>query len=124
MVQVGNDPIFNYKHLNQSLSSDTNWKSIATGITQLLKTDGIWTWGDNEAGQIGNGSLTDQLKSHNLAPILVGHYAGAYFNLANKSDGTVWRAVIHLVQLADGSRKHNTYPYKNNHHRYYIYKSR
>ncbi|MBC5863398.1 RCC1 domain-containing protein [Flavobacterium turcicum] len=118
--KLGNDPILNYKTFKSpiSLSSDTNWKSVATGINHAiaLKRDGsIWTWGDNVAGQIGNGSLTDQLKITQLGTDTnwVNIAAGAYFNLANKSDGTVWAWGSNTSgQLADGSQNIARIPIK------------
>lgn len=57
-----------------------------------LKPDGmVWTWGENYAGQMGDGPATDR-----SAPVRVSGVSGASaiaagnnFNLALKTDGTV-----------------------------------
>jgi len=59
----------------------------------VKKTDGtLWAWGNNEAGQLGDGTLSD---SH--TPIHIGSdndwvevAAGIYHSLAVKTDGTLW----------------------------------
>lgn len=61
-----------------------------------LKNDGtVWAWGQNDVGQLGNG--TTQALTGNSTPAAVsglsavtGIHAGASFGLALKSDGTVW----------------------------------
>jgi alpha-tubulin suppressor-like RCC1 family protein len=58
-----------------------------------VKRDGtVWAWGDNAAGQLGDGTLTDswapvQVQSVSAAIAVA---AGYSHSLALKSDGTVW----------------------------------
>lgn len=69
---------------------------IAAGqfFSVLLKSDGsLWTTGDNEYGELGNGNSTlsktnvpQEILSNNVATIA----AGAYFALFIKSNGTLW----------------------------------
>ncbi|MCL2140523.1 MAG: hypothetical protein FWH42_02425 [Dehalococcoidia bacterium] len=74
---------------------------IATGnfYSLALKSDGtVWTWGQNNHGQLGNGTTTNsstpvQVKgvdgSDNLTDIIA-VAAGLFHSLALRSDGTVW----------------------------------
>ncbi len=74
-----------------------------TGVTQVaagrvvslaLRSDGtVWAWGANSAGQLGRGTTTD----HEVTPARVTGLAGVVkisaggaFELALRSDGTVW----------------------------------
>jgi alpha-tubulin suppressor-like RCC1 family protein len=74
-----------------------------TGVTQVaagrfvslaLRSDGtVWAWGANGAGQLGRGTTSD----HEVTPArvtglsgVVKISAGGYFELALRSDGTVW----------------------------------
>ena len=69
--------------------------AISSGLQHCLalKSDGtVWAWGNNEWGQLGDGTITDryiptQVKS--LAGVIA-ISAGHYHSLALKSDGTVW----------------------------------
>ncbi|MBN1366466.1 MAG: hypothetical protein JW967_00875 [Dehalococcoidales bacterium] len=69
--------------------------AISSGLKHCLelKTDGtVWAWGDNEWGQLGDGTRTARYfptQVKNLEGI-VAISAGHYHSLALKSDGTVW----------------------------------
>lgn len=69
--------------------------AISSGLKHCmaLKSDGtVWAWGDNEWGQLGNGTTTDRFvptQVNNLSGIIA-IAAGHYHSLALKSDGTVW----------------------------------
>jgi alpha-tubulin suppressor-like RCC1 family protein len=70
-------------------------KAIACGNTHaaVLKADGtVWTWGQNDRGQLGDGTLTNR-----TTPVKVQGLSGvkaitcsAYSTYAVKDDGTVW----------------------------------
>jgi len=69
--------------------------NIAAGINHsiALKADGtVWTWGDNQYGQLGNGTTTDSTTPVQVSSItnVYAVSSGANFNLALKTDGTVW----------------------------------
>lgn len=61
--------------------------------SMALKSDGsVWTWGDNQYGELGNGGT-----ANSNVPVKVGGLpgvmaiaSGAYHSLALASDGTVW----------------------------------
>ena len=80
----------------QTVAGGTNWKLVSAAGTHTtsIKTDGtLWTWGNNNLGQLGNNSLT-----HRSSPVqtvaggtnwkLVA--AGENTAAAIKTDGTLW----------------------------------
>jgi serine protease len=82
---------------------------ISAGYTHTiaLKRDStLWAWGDNDYGQLGDGSTTDR-----NAPVQIGTgtdwvsvSAGSYHTVALKSDGTLWAWGQNAFgQLGDGS---------------------
>jgi alpha-tubulin suppressor-like RCC1 family protein len=71
-----------------------------------LRSDGtVWAWGDNQYGQLGDGTRFDR---HVPAPVhgisgVVAIAAGSHHNLALRSDGTVWAwGANYTGQLGDG----------------------
>jgi alpha-tubulin suppressor-like RCC1 family protein len=79
-----------------------------------LKNDGtVWCWGDNFAGQLGDGTKTEKNK-----PVMVKGLKGVisiktsgYHTVAMKSDGTVWCwGFNNYGQLGDGTKKDRTLP--------------
>jgi alpha-tubulin suppressor-like RCC1 family protein len=75
--------------------------AIASGgyHSMALKKDGtVWIWGNNESGQIGDGSTTSRSKPIQVkdsSGIVFGDVvaiaAGQFHSIALKKDGTVWR---------------------------------
>ena len=84
------------------VGSETNWSKIATGsygssatVSAAIKTDGtLWTWGQNDSGQLGLGdsikrsSPTQVGALTNWSNIVVN--SGGNALLAVKNDGTLW----------------------------------
>ncbi|MCL2083340.1 MAG: hypothetical protein FWH04_08935, partial [Oscillospiraceae bacterium] len=74
-------------------------KQFSTGVhTAVIKTDGtLWTWGNNEYGQLGNGTTSDY-DTPNPFPAQVGtdkdwesvSVGEEDFTVAIKTDGTLW----------------------------------
>jgi alpha-tubulin suppressor-like RCC1 family protein len=84
-------------------------KSLAAGASHsvALKKDGtVWTWGSNDKGQLGNGTV----ENHELPTAITGLNdvaavaAGSSHVLALKKDGTVWGwGSNNLGQLANAA---------------------
>ncbi|MCD1260078.1 S8 family serine peptidase [Paenibacillus athensensis] len=79
--------------------------------TLALKNDGtVWAWGYGASGQVGNG--TSGYYNIKYAPVqvstissIVDFSAGGSFNVASKSDGTLWSwGANDSGQLGDGSK--------------------
>jgi alpha-tubulin suppressor-like RCC1 family protein len=59
--QLGNGSTGLVNYVPIQLGTATNWESVACGFfhTVALRTDGsLWSWGKNNYGQLGNGTLT------------------------------------------------------------------
>ena len=95
-----------------------NWKSVSNGVYHIaaVKTDGtLWAWGANSFGQLGNGNNNNTTPS-NYIPAQIGTAsnwktvsAGSNFNIAIKTDGTLWAWGLNGIgNLGDGTTI-NTY---------------
>ena len=93
-----------------SIGGGSTWRAIAAGAfhTVALKTEGtLWTWGLNDRGQLGDGTMNN-LRS---APTQIGTgttwtavAAGEEHTIAVRSDGTLWTWGFNgLGQLGDGT---------------------
>ncbi len=89
---------------------------IAAGHDHTLwvKANGtLWAWGDNDYGQLGDGTITDR-----LFPVQIGAdnnwvaiSAGYFHSLGLKSDGTLWAwGLNNIGQLGDGTTTNRTSP--------------
>lgn len=92
------DFISNHGVLNKPLSpvnTDCDWAQFAAHDRHILaiKTDGsLWAWGDNEFGQLGDGSTETR-----ASPVRIGNESnwksvstGWHNSFAVKTDGTLW----------------------------------
>jgi len=77
------------------ISTDTDWTQIAAGAGHCLalKSDGsLWAWGQNDHGQVGDGTTSNQFAvtrigaDHDWATVA----AGDFSSFALKRDGTLW----------------------------------
>ena len=103
---------FAYRSSPVQLGTDTNWASVSVNTHVLgLKTDGtIWSWGNNDAGQLGIGNIAP-VNSHRSSPVQIGTlntwskiFAGLRSSLAIKTDGTLWAWGYNInAQLGDGT---------------------
>ncbi|EKT4519187.1 T9SS type A sorting domain-containing protein [Flavobacterium psychrophilum] len=84
-----------FSNIPIQVGTATNWQTIAAGNAHnvAIKTNGtLWTWGHNQASQLGDGSTTNS----NI-PIQIGTAtnwrfitAGDEYVIAIKLDGTLW----------------------------------
>lgn len=106
---------------NSNNSSFTNVIAIAAGCyhSLALKSDGtVWAWGDNQNGQLGNGTNSKskypiQVKNSDGAVLsnIQTIAAGEYHSLALKNDGTLWAWGDNLDgQLGNGTTRSSNYP--------------
>ena len=59
--------------------------------SMALATDGtLWTWGNNDEGQLGNGTIDEESRPVRIGLGFTMISAGAKFSLALKKDGTIW----------------------------------
>ncbi len=90
--------------------------AVAAGYYHSLarKTDGtVWAWGDNQYGQLGDGTTTPRLTPVRVMDLDgVAAVAGGYYHsLARKTDGTVWAwGGNQDGQLGDGTTTGRTTP--------------
>jgi alpha-tubulin suppressor-like RCC1 family protein len=93
------------------VGTETNWAAVAAGDfhTLALKTDGsLWGWGDNTAGQVGDGSVVPNTRS---VPVRIGIAtdwlaiaAGGSHSAALKTDHTLWAwGANNAGQLGNGT---------------------
>jgi hypothetical protein len=77
------------------IGTDTNWTQIAAGAGHCLalKSDGsLWAWGQNDHGQVGDGTTRNQFAvtrigtDHDWTTLT----AGDFSSFALKRDGTLW----------------------------------
>jgi alpha-tubulin suppressor-like RCC1 family protein len=84
--------------------------------TVALKNDGsIWTWGQNDYGQLGDGSTTGSMIPLDVSGIsgVVSTAAGGYHTVALKSDGSIWAwGRNDQGQLGNGSTEDQLVPVK------------
>jgi alpha-tubulin suppressor-like RCC1 family protein len=80
----------------QESSHASDWATVAAGIshTCAVKTTGtLWCWGDNDSGQLGDGTTTDSLvpvQESTDASDWASVSAGAFHTCAVKTTGTLW----------------------------------
>ena len=89
--------IFLFFSLSTIAQSDSKYKivAVATGNKHCLalRSDGtVWAWGNNEHGQLGNGTTTKSNKPIQVKGLtnVVAIAGGENHSVALKKDGTVW----------------------------------
>jgi len=105
MMLLTSAPPFPQSKVN---ATDDVFLMLAGGIyhTLALRSDGtVWAWGQNGAGQLGDGTTTNRKTPVRVLELtdVVG-VAGSNHSLALKSDGTVWAwGYNNSGQLGDGT---------------------
>ena len=98
----------------------STFAKIAGGSNHFvaLKANGeVWTWGNNNCGQLGLGTTTNQLKPTKTEIYTKGDAskiqaidvaAGNSYTVVLKADGTVWTSGYNYYgQLGNGTRENN-----------------
>lgn len=109
------------RQLDTSLNNAGQTVEIATGVAQVapgddhllfLKTDGsLWTSGNNQFGQLGDGSKTWRGHPLPVARDVVRIAAGAHHSLFLKADGSLWGMGLNYYgELGAGSPSSITTP--------------
>ena len=97
--QLGDNTQTN-RNIPVRVGTANDWATISaggdlgyTGYTTALKIDGsLWTWGQNNYGQLGDGTITNRSTpvrvgmDHNWATVS----AGNWHTIALKTDGSLW----------------------------------
>ena len=95
------------------IGGDNDWADVSAGAGHSLaiKKDGsIWAWGQNESGQVGNGSATNIYTPTRVSPDAGWRSvaAGAFNGYALKSDGAVWGWGLDFVSGGSGKTNNLT----------------
>ncbi len=80
--------------------------------TLALKANGsLWAWGNNEEGQLGDGTTRDRFRPIRIMDGVAAIAAGSYHTLALKRDGSLWAWGNNgSGELGDGTRTHRYSP--------------
>lgn len=95
-------------------SVSTSGKLTTATHTAYLNNDGtVWVWGNNAAGQLGNGTMTNNAFAAQVSGLsgVAAVAAGMDHTLALKGDGTVWAWGNNASgQLGDGTTTQRSTP--------------
>ncbi len=115
--QLGDGTTINRQTPVQESTQATDWLSVSAGYfhTLALKTDGtLWGWGENSAGQLGDGSNIEKsvpTQESSKATNWVSIAAGGDHTLALQSNGSLWSWGDNSSgQLGDGSNSSRNSP--------------
>lgn len=72
------------------LMSDVIKVDGRTHIAVIKKDHSLWTWGDNEAGELGDGSTESRYTAQKVLDDVIDVTAKGAFTFALKSNGTLW----------------------------------
>jgi len=77
------------------IGTATNWTAVAAGkdFAFALRSDGsLWAWGDNSAGELGDGTTTSQFAPEQIVPSFTWSAvaAGSNFTIGLRPDNTLW----------------------------------
>lgn len=80
--------------------------------TALITEDGtLWAWGNNDYGQIGDGTTEDRLSPVKIMDNVASVSAGYFSTMAITTDGTLWAWGNNVLGgLGDGTTENRHYP--------------
>ncbi len=78
--------------------------SLSTPVTVMVGAPHLFSWGWNNCGQLGDGTLRDRNTAVSVADHVVAAFAGSQHSLFVKGDGTLWAVGQNgSGQLGDGT---------------------
>ncbi|MDR2898940.1 MAG: hypothetical protein LBU94_01345 [Clostridiales bacterium] len=81
----------NYVKCSPSLYMGGVLSVSANNHTMVVKNDGsLWAWGNNDSGQLGDGTTTNRTSSVKIMDRVLSASAGDFFTMAIKTDGSLW----------------------------------
>ena len=82
--------------------------------SMAIKSDGtLWGWGENEHGELGDGTTNDSVTPKKIMDSVSAVSAGLHYTMAIKTDGSLWAWGINLKgQLGDGTAVNRKRPVK------------
>ena len=107
------------KYKPRQVGEYNDWVNISAGAyhTLALRSDGgLWTWGNNKLGQLGDGTLVNRNVptkiniDHELKHIKTGHT----FSMARKEDGSLWFWGENRFNIGDSLEDNITFPLNTN----------
>ena len=114
--QLGDGSTDNRNTPVQEITKSTYWLLVSTGYgyTVAIKKDGtLWSWGNNDYGQLGDGTTTDRnTPVQEITKSTDWSYVSAeYHTVAIKEDGTLWSwGWNYYGQLGDSSTDNSNTP--------------
>jgi RHS repeat-associated protein len=114
--QLGNTSVSSTSSTPVQVSGLSDVIAIASGgnTSLALKSDGtVWAWGQNNYGQVGNGTTTMQATPVQVSGLtgVTAIAEGGHHSIALKSNGTVWTwGYNYYGQLGNGTKTNATTP--------------
>lgn len=87
----GGSTTYNMQTVPLQVLSDVSNVSCGGSFTAAVKKDGtLWTWGFNQAGQLGDGEKWTSSSPKKVLQDIVNVCCGPQYAIAAKTDGTIW----------------------------------